>query len=161
MKQPLCGEDPTLGRRLARPQSRAAGVSPPWERNASAMARVFPGASTFAHHGGLTPPALGGSAVPRFADKTTTCAMHDRTFTRAAGVSPPRYGNRTDNTEHFLPNEDATMPRGAYTPRSWLHVRMSLQIRASRQRVRIFSHGWLTPAAPGGWRCGDSQNRRL
>jgi hypothetical protein len=39
--------------------SRAAGVSPPCERNASAVARVFPGASTFAHHGGLTPPALG------------------------------------------------------------------------------------------------------
>jgi len=59
MKQPLCGEDPTLGRRLARRQSRAAGISLPWERNESAMARVFPGASTFAHHGGLTPPALG------------------------------------------------------------------------------------------------------
>jgi hypothetical protein len=42
-----------------RPFTRAAGVSPPCERNASAMARVFPGASTFAHHGGLTPPALG------------------------------------------------------------------------------------------------------
>jgi hypothetical protein len=101
--------------------SRAAGVSPPWERNASAMARVFPASEyvraprlrtngayaprswlhdatltaksdivdahththeerrasarrgngveavepwmvTFAHHGGLTPPAPGGSA---------------------------------------------------------------------------------------------------
>jgi hypothetical protein len=59
MKQPLCGENPTLGRRLARRQSRAAGISLPWERNESAMARVFPGASTFAHHGGLTPPAPG------------------------------------------------------------------------------------------------------
>jgi hypothetical protein len=37
---------------------RAAGVSPPWERNAFAMARVFPRPSTFAHHGWLTPAAL-------------------------------------------------------------------------------------------------------
>jgi hypothetical protein len=37
--------------------ARAAGVSPPWERNAFAMARVFPRPSTFAHHGWLTPAA--------------------------------------------------------------------------------------------------------
>jgi hypothetical protein len=80
---------------------RAAGVSPPCERNAFAMARVFPGASTFAHHGGLTPAALG-----------CTCGCYCR------------YA--------FLTGEHASV-----------------------------SHGWLTPAAPGGWRCGDSQNRRL
>jgi hypothetical protein len=232
-----------------RPFTRAAGSSSPWERNAPAMARVFPGANTFAHHGGLTPPLLAACAdviadtrfaptsthlFPRLAyasrswctasvdRKITTFAVHKRTFPESggcqpavvcktdpapressavqqlakrlpkpAGVSPPWYGNRTGNTEHFLPNEDATMPRGAYAPRSWLHVRMSLQIRASHQRVRCsshggltppalgctcgcycryafltgehasVSHGWLTSAAPGGWRCNDSQNRRL
>jgi hypothetical protein len=61
----------------------------------------------------------------------------------------------------FAPTSTLLFPRGAYAPRSWLHVRMSLQIRASRQRVRIFSHGWLTSAAPGARRGDDSQNRRL
>jgi hypothetical protein len=68
---------------------------------------------------------------------------------KPAGVSPPWCGNRTGNTEHFLPNEDARIPRGAYAPRSWLRVRMSLQIYASHQRARCFSHGGLTPPALG------------
>ncbi len=46
---------------------RAAGVSPPWERNAPAMSRVFPGRNTFAHHGWLTPAAPG-----------CTCGCHCR-----------------------------------------------------------------------------------
>jgi hypothetical protein len=44
----------------------------------------------FVSHGGLTPPALG--AVPTFAGEKTIFAMHERTFTRAAGVSPPWFG---------------------------------------------------------------------
>jgi hypothetical protein len=44
-----------------------------------------------AYHGGLTPPALGGSAVRTFAGETATCAIHERSLTRAAGVSPPWY----------------------------------------------------------------------
>jgi hypothetical protein len=45
--------------------------------------------------------------------------MHKRTSARAAGVSPPWFGNRAGSTERFMLNEDARMPRGAYAPRSW------------------------------------------
>jgi hypothetical protein len=41
----------------------------------------------FVSHGGLTPPAL--VAERTFAGEKTIFAMHERTFTRAAGVSPP------------------------------------------------------------------------
>jgi hypothetical protein len=41
----------------------------------------------FVSHGGLTPPAP--VAVRTFAGEKTIFAMHERTFTRAAGVSPP------------------------------------------------------------------------
>jgi hypothetical protein len=52
--------------------------------------------------------------------------MHERPFTRAAGVSPPWFGNRTGNGERVLPTVDAHMPRGAYAPRSCVAVRMSV-----------------------------------
>ncbi len=80
---------------------------------------------------------------------------------KSGGRQPAVGTKRICNGASFSRSEYVRAPRGAYAPRSWLHVRMSLQIRASRQRVRIFSHGWLTSAAPGGWRCDDSQNRRL
>jgi hypothetical protein len=54
----------TVRRRCDR-RTRAAGVSPAWERNAPAMARVCSGRSTFAHHGWLTPAALGRSTCER------------------------------------------------------------------------------------------------
>jgi hypothetical protein len=131
MKQPLCGENPTLGRRLARRQSRAAGVSPPWERNASAMARVFPGASTFAHHGGLTPPALG-----------CMCGCHCR------------YTLRT--------NEYAAFPTaGSRPPALGCTCGCCCRYAFVTGEHASVSHGWLTSAAPGGWRWDDSQNRRL
>jgi hypothetical protein len=38
----------------------------------------------FSNHGGLTPPALGAERT--FAGEKTIFAMHERTFTRAAGV---------------------------------------------------------------------------
>jgi hypothetical protein len=79
----------------------------------------------FVIHGGLTPPALGNPAMRTFTGETATCAIHERSFTRAATVSPPWYGNRTRSTERLLPNEDAHMPRGAYAPRSCIGVRMS------------------------------------
>jgi hypothetical protein len=73
-----------------------------------------------------------GAYVPRScvgvrmsAGEIAIFAMHKRTSARAAGVSPPWFGNRTGNTERLLPNEDAHMPRGAYAPRSCVGVRMS------------------------------------
>jgi hypothetical protein len=77
-------------------------------------------------HGRLTSAALGGHAVRAFAGETATCAIYKRSFTRAAGVSPPWYGNRAGSTERFLSNKDARMPRGAYAPRSWCSARRSL-----------------------------------
>jgi hypothetical protein len=43
----------------------------------------------FVSHRGLTPPAPG--AVRTSAGQKTICAVHERRFTRAAGVSPPWY----------------------------------------------------------------------
>jgi hypothetical protein len=42
----------------------------------------------FVSHGGLTPPAL-TLQCERLSAKKTIFAMHERTLTRAAGVSPP------------------------------------------------------------------------
>jgi hypothetical protein len=78
-------------------------------------------------HGGLTPPALGGSAVRTFAGETATCAIHEHSLTRAAGVSPPWFGNRPRNRKRFSQTESLPAPQLAYTSRSWLIVRMRLQ----------------------------------
>jgi hypothetical protein len=123
-----------------------------------------------ASHGGLTPPAPGGSAVRTFAGETATCAIHERSFTRAAGVSavqqlakrlpkpgvvsPPWFGNRPGNSERFLPNEDARIPRGAYAPRSCLAMRMSA---GEKQFFRCTNaHAQERPA--GRWRRGWRTN---
>jgi hypothetical protein len=54
-------------------------------------------------HGGLTPPALG--AERRSAGEKTIFSMHERTFTRAAGVSPPWFA------------EPSAVPRKSHTVR--------------------------------------------
>jgi hypothetical protein len=84
----------------------------------------------FVIHGGLTPPALGGSAVRTFADETATCAIYKRWFTRAAGVSPPSFSEpRVRLPRDDFPRFTLTCglnPRGANAPRSWRRARRSL-----------------------------------
>jgi hypothetical protein len=46
---------------------------------------------------------------------------------RAAGVSPPWFGNRPRNRKRFSQTESLPAPQLAYTSRSWLIVRMRLQ----------------------------------
>ena len=129
--------------------TRAAGVSPPWFDNAVANASVVPRLSTSACHGWLTPAAPGvaldgGTPIVakvrlpraiRFTataglrqpllvhdagpGKIATFAVHKRIFTRAAGVSPPCFGNAA---------ADAIAFPGLSTSAC---------------------HGWLTPIAPG------------
>jgi hypothetical protein len=48
--------------------------------------RVFPGASTFAHHGGLTPPALGCMTLRSL--QKATLSMDIRTHTKSGGRQP-------------------------------------------------------------------------
>jgi hypothetical protein len=137
MKQPLCGENPTLGRRLVNRQSRAAGVSPPCERNASAMARVFPGASSFAHHGGLTPPALG-----------CMCGCHCRYALRAneyasfptGGLRPPLLAACADviADTRFAPTSTHLFPRLAYASRSWCTESVDRKITTFAVHKRTF-----------------------
>jgi hypothetical protein len=82
-------------------ESGAATVSPPWVlgkrtcRNASAKSRmtaggvlVNAGAGPVANPRGVYAPRS-YVAVRVFAGEKTIFAMHERTFTRAAGVSPP------------------------------------------------------------------------
>jgi hypothetical protein len=78
----------------------------------------------FVSHGGLTPPAL--VAERTFAGEKTIFAMHERTFTRAAGVSPPWY-RKTHLQRRVIFVEWLRLP---------LHNRLRL-------------HGGLTPPALG------------
>jgi hypothetical protein len=101
--------------------------------------------------------------------------MHKRTFTRAATVSPPWVRDmnavpwKSSNLRR-LANTRSSTPRGAYAPRSWLHVPTPLQMgdfrrgeryggvaaasalvhwvedgQFSPRSERYFSHGGLTP----------------
>jgi hypothetical protein len=54
-----CNVERTMFGRIAAGETRAASVSPPCQRNAHATGSVFHRLSTFAHHGWLTPAALG------------------------------------------------------------------------------------------------------
>jgi hypothetical protein len=63
------------------------------------------------YHGGLTPPAL--VAVRTFVGEKTIFAMHKRTLTRAAGVSPPWCGKRICGTIRFLFGEQRHQERRA------------------------------------------------
>jgi hypothetical protein len=51
--------------------------------------RFLPNEDARMPRGAYAPPALGGSAVRTFAGETATCALHERSLTRAANVSPP------------------------------------------------------------------------
>jgi hypothetical protein len=85
------------------------------------------GAVAVANPRGLTPPALGGSAVRTFTGETATCATYERSFTRAANRQPA-VGLKT-------PPAMAIGFRGVIT---------------FTTHDRMVPHGWLTPAAPGG-----------
>jgi hypothetical protein len=142
--------------------TRAAGVSPPWVgKIASAYTTAIPRRTADGvcadcrcirvsrRHGGLTPPALGGSAVRRFPGETATCAVHKRWFPRAAGVSPPWHKNRTGNGARVLPDVDARMPRGAYAPRSWWFCSAEICRRNcdfSDARTLVYKSGGRQPA---------------
>jgi hypothetical protein len=73
-----------------RPFTRAAGVSPPWifKPRLQVPYAGFPRCELGASTGGLRPPAL-VSPCECPSTKKAIFAMHIRTFTRAAGVSPP------------------------------------------------------------------------
>jgi hypothetical protein len=142
--------------------TRAAGVSPPWYvSNAITIADAFVQRPALARrwsetrvatatrwisafrdripstsHGGLTPPALGSRCT--VGEQMAIFAMHERTFTRAAGVSPPWVlGKRTCKSASAKSRETAgsvltdagavavANRRGAYAPRSCVRVRMS------------------------------------
>jgi hypothetical protein len=87
-------------------------------------------------HGGLTPPAL--VAVRTFAGEKTICAMHERRFTRAVGISPPWY-RKTHLQRRVIFAEWLRLP---------LHNRLP-------------HHGGLTPRAPGAVRTFAGEKRFL
>jgi hypothetical protein len=67
-------------------------------------------------HGGLTPPALGAERT--FAGEKTICAMYERTFARAAGVSPPWRVIQwaIAKIEHCSPTRERTSKSGGRQP---------------------------------------------
>jgi hypothetical protein len=62
----------------------------------------------------VSPPCFGN--VSRLLGAANHVRRTPTTESRAAGVSPPWYGNRTRSTERFLLNEGVRIPRGAYAP---------------------------------------------
>jgi hypothetical protein len=141
-------------------ESRWPTVSPPWYGNRTRSTERFLSNEDAHMPRGAYAPAPGGSAVRTFARQTATCAIHERSFTRAAGVSPPWYGNRTCNGDRFSWSDyihqarsDGT-PRLAYTRRSccrswWTHVNRRKCAAPLCTGESFHSHGWLTSAAPG------------
>jgi hypothetical protein len=120
-----------------------------------------------AFHGGLRPPLLVARA--------DTVADGRFSPTRVAMV--PRNSGSSPGSEagfvRFSPRRAILFPRGAYAPRSWLHVRMPLQMgdfrrgeryggvaaasalvhwvedgQFSPRSERCFSRGWLRLPAP-------------
>jgi hypothetical protein len=133
---------PRKSRNVRRPCDagpRAAGVSPPWVlgkhacRNASAKSRGTAG-GVLANAGAGPVANPRGAYAPRScvrvrmsAGEKTICAMHERTFTRAAGVSPP-WDRKTHLQRRVIFVEWLRLP---------LHNRLP-------------HHGGLTPPALGG-----------
>jgi hypothetical protein len=110
--------------------------------------------------GGLRPPALGGPAMRTFTGETATCAIHERSFTRAAGVSPPWFGSRTGNGDRLSWSDFVHHSRSCGTPRLahascsrrrswWTHANRRKCAASLCTGESFHSHGWLTPAAPG------------
>jgi hypothetical protein len=111
-------------------------------------------------HGRLTPTALGAR---RYVPSNT---LHKRTCTRAAGVSPPWFGNRASNTERFLPM--SMLACHDYAPRYWwfcsAHLPAKLRCDATRnahlqERRALARRGsGITPATPSvSLRTGNSR----
>jgi hypothetical protein len=73
-------------------RSRAPFVSPPWSGSRTGNGeRVLPNINARIPRGAYAPRSC--VAVRTYADEITIFAMHIRTFTRAAGVSPPWFAN--------------------------------------------------------------------
>jgi hypothetical protein len=147
--------------------TRAAGVSPPWVdkiasayttairwRTADGVCADCPCIRVFRRHGGLTPPALGGSTVRRFPGETATCAVHKRTFCTSGGrqsavgmVSSRRWQAVTHRQTLALSKSGGRQP--------------AVGMKRACNGAGFFSgtstfahHGWLTPAALGCSTCG-------
>jgi len=84
------------------------------------MCVVTSSAFRLSNHGGLTPPALVRACSP--AGEIATFAMHERTFTGAAGVSPLWVGNRTGSRDcvHVHVRSPRGGPRAADVSPLWV-----------------------------------------
>ena len=104
-----------------------------------------------AYHGGLTPPALGGSAVRTFAGETATCAIHEHSFTRAAGITPLcllyRVCDRKPESQTIADSRN-TQERRTSARRGSSNAPAAPSVFC---RIRMLAcHGGLTPPALGG-----------
>ncbi len=85
---------PNHVRPLTTTERRAAGVSPPWFGNRTGNGeRVLPNVDARMPRGAYAPRSC--VAVRMSVDEKAIFAMDERMFTRAAGVSPPWFGNET------------------------------------------------------------------
>jgi hypothetical protein len=140
-------------------QPRAAITSPPWVCKPR-LQRQRAGFPVSRSHTDCTPrgayaPRSWRFARCRVAGEMTPFAMHKRTFTRAAGVSPPWFGFALATAAGFCglitfrPAHSLPVPRLAYASRSWLHARhIACDVRF-RFATADVPHGGLTPPALG------------
>jgi hypothetical protein len=169
-------QESSIVRRPTTHDRRAATVSPPWLlgkctcRNAAAKlwesvdgALTNPRAVAVANPRGAYAPRS-HVAVRKFAGEKTIFSMHERTFTRAAGVSPPwlviptlycenraSFGDRRHTTEER--RASARRGCGNATATAFVYGRPAgrpcATIVVLPLQARFRNHGWLTPAAPG------------
>jgi hypothetical protein len=150
-----------------RTSTRVAHVSPPWVRDMNAVPWSSSGIRkhTFKHStGGLRPPLLAPLQRPS-AGRMAIFAMHKRTPKKSGGRQPAvGVSNAVAMAHAFVqrhelepavvlvgrawlmvcdesPASAFLEPRGAYAPRSWLHVRTPLQMGDFRRREWQWSHG--------------------
>jgi hypothetical protein len=112
-------------------------------------------------HGGLTSPALGAGRT--FVGEKTICAMHERAFPGAAGVSPPWRVIQwaIAKIEHCSPTRERTNKSGGCQPAVGMSNavatvsvhrpptgRLCATIAVLPLQTRFSNHGWLTSAAP-------------
>jgi hypothetical protein len=111
-------------------------------------------------HGGLRPPLLALVQRPS-TGRTTIFAMHERTFTRAASVSPPWFGETNAarrKSRTVMRPRDGRARAASVSPRGFPNAPAVTDVFF--RMVTRASHGWFTPAALR-WACGSCCRWRL
>jgi hypothetical protein len=112
-------------------------------------------------HGGLTPPALGAGTTAIHRKNDDFCGARAHVRPRAAGVSPPWFGETNAarrKSRTVMRPRDGRARAASVSPR-WFPNAPAVADVFFRMVTRA-SHGWSTPAALR-WACGSCCKWRL